>query len=97
VTNGKTADGAPAWKCQTLRRLTRGASGRPSRGRTGEPHRKYVGDKCERCGFEPEDLCQLEVHHLNGIHRDNRPENLQTLCANCHVLTYRHRGRKRAA
>lgn len=27
---------------------------------------------------------QLEVDHINGIHTDNRPENLQTLCSNCH-------------
>lgn len=27
---------------------------------------------------------QLEVDHINGIHTDNRPENLQTLCRNCH-------------
>lgn len=53
-----------------------------------KPHRKHLKDSCERCGFIPERLCQLDVHHLNGDHSDNRPENLQTLCANCHRLTY---------
>ena len=29
----------------------------------------------------------LQVHHINGDHYDNRIENLQLLCPNCHVLT----------
>ncbi len=28
----------------------------------------------------------MDVHHVNGNHSDNRLENLQTLCANCHRL-----------
>lgn len=52
-------------------------------------HRKYVEDKCDRCGFEPENICQLDVHHVDGNHQNNDPENLRTLCANCHRL-YTH-------
>jgi 5-methylcytosine-specific restriction endonuclease McrA len=48
---------------------------------------------CERCGFVPEHRCQLDVNHKNGDHSDNRPENLETLCSNCHrLVTQAQRG-----
>jgi hypothetical protein len=50
------------------------------------PYQKYKGEQCEFCGFIPIHTCQLDVDHKNGDKRDNRPENLQTLCANCHRL-----------
>ena len=37
----------------------------------------------------------LELHHLNGDNRDNRLENLQLLCPNCHALTESYRGRNK--
>ena len=33
----------------------------------------------------------LELHHINGVHSDNRIENLQLLCPNCHALTDNYR------
>ena len=49
------------------------------------------GDKCEACGWaEPNPTTGkivIEVHHINGDWRDNRPENLKLLCPNCHSLT----------
>lgn len=36
------------------------------------------GTVCERCGFEPEDLCQLGTNHTE--------DGDQTLCANCQRL-----------
>ena len=46
--------------------------------------------KCEKCGnegvWEGEGLV-LELHHINGNHYDNRLENLQILCPNCHSQT----------
>ena len=51
--------------------------------------------RCEQCGF---DVWQgqpipLEIHHINGINTDNRLDNLQLLCPNCHALTKNYRGR----
>lgn len=45
--------------------------------------------KCELCGYTE----NLELHHINGNHYDNRLENLQILCPNCHAKTDNYRGR----
>lgn len=57
--------------------------------------RKYLFDKhsncCELCGWSQLNLytksIPLEVHHKDGNYANNRPENLQLLCPNCHSLT----------
>ena len=38
---------------------------------------------------------KLELHHINGNHNDNRLENLQLLCPNCHSYTDTYRGRNK--
>lgn len=51
--------------------------------------------KCEKCGitdWNGEEIV-LELHHINGDHFDNRLENLQILCPNCHSQTPTHRGK----
>lgn len=50
------------------------------------PHRKTMQDFCQKCGFIPENMCQLDVDHIDGNHKNNKKDNLQTLCANCHRL-----------
>lgn len=51
--------------------------------------------KCELCGgVEWQGFkIPLELHHTNGNHSDNRIENLQLLCPNCHALTDNYRGK----
>lgn len=51
--------------------------------------------KCEKCGitnWNGKEIV-LELHHINGNHFDNRLENLQILCPNCHSQTPTHRGK----
>jgi 5-methylcytosine-specific restriction endonuclease McrA len=47
---------------------------------------KHKKPHCEACGFVALHRSQLDVDHIDGNHYNNDPENLQTLCANCHRL-----------
>jgi len=64
--------------------------------RLREKYKRMSGkDYCERCGLsmwlgKP---IPLEIHHVNGNNLDNRLENLQLLCPNCHALTSNYRGK----
>jgi 5-methylcytosine-specific restriction endonuclease McrA len=56
-------------------------------------------DRCEECGLtgwrgRP---LSMALHHINGDGRDNRLENLQLLCPNCHSQTANFSGRNRGA
>lgn len=52
---------------------------------------KYMnlGNKCCICGLSEwmGKPITLQLHHINGDNRDNRIENLQLLCPNCHSQT----------
>jgi len=50
------------------------------------PYLKYRDSKCRRCGFIPENNCQLTVDHIDKNRKNNNVDNLQTLCHNCHNL-----------
>lgn len=43
-------------------------------------------DFCEICGFIAIHSCQLDIDHIDGNHKNNSENNLQTICANCHRL-----------
>ena len=56
-------------------------------------------NKCAICGNEGIWLNQplsLQLDHINGVHNDNRIENLRILCPNCHTQTETY-GSKRGA
>ena len=47
--------------------------------------------KCQLCGWGERNLSTntipLEIHHIDGDYTNNKEENLQLLCPNCHSLT----------
>lgn len=47
--------------------------------------------KCELCGWGQinpySGLLPLQLHHIDGNYKNNKIENLQILCPNCHSLT----------
>lgn len=45
--------------------------------------------QCEKCGINSwmGNIISLQIHHINGNRYDNRLENLQVLCPNCHSQT----------
>lgn len=52
--------------------------------------RKY-NNSCQICGWNQVNKftgnVPLEVHHIDGDYTNNKEENLQLLCPNCHSLT----------
>lgn len=52
--------------------------------------------KCSICGWRERNpftgKIPLEVEHIDGNYKNNRPENLTLLCPNCHSMTKTYRG-----
>jgi len=64
------------------------------------PYRKHRKEYCEnrdgrlgfKCNYKIRFSGQLQVDHINGKPIDDRPKNLQTLCANCHIFKTFNKG-----
>jgi len=66
--------------------------------RLRERYKKATGiTHCEKCGLSVWQGAPipLEIHHINGTNTDNRFDNLQLLCPNCHAQTNNYRGRSK--
>ena len=52
--------------------------------------------QCEKCGRSTwnNKSIPIELHHINGNHKDNSLDNLQILCPNCHHQTENFRNNK---
>lgn len=71
------------WKCASPSRV----NNRSRKHRTIPSVRARLDTlTCEFCSLVVVDRRLLEVDHINGDHYDDRPENLQILCCNCHRL-----------
>lgn len=48
-------------------------------------------NKCQRCGWSEQNPTTgeipLDIHHKDGDFTNNKEENLEVLCPNCHSLT----------
>ena len=66
--------------------------------------REKFNNKCCLCGWDKINYTTgqspLEVHHKDGDYKNNKEDNLELLCPNCHSLTntyknaLRHQGRQ---
>lgn len=57
----------------------------------------YLEYKCNICGIYEwlNQPISLQLDHINGVHSDNRLENLRFLCPNCHSQTPTYAGRNK--
>jgi hypothetical protein len=60
---------------------------------------KKCGFQCQSCKLTTWMGCDitLELHHRDGNRTNNKIENIELLCCNCHALTHNWRNRKLVA
>ena len=58
--------------------------------------REKFNNKCSKCGWSKTNTytnkVPLEVHHKDGNYLNNKEDNLELLCPNCHALTETYKG-----
>lgn len=54
----------------------------------GESYIKFRKDYCERCGLAK----RAQAHHIDHDRKNNKEENITTLCYKCHTIEHRDRG-----
>ena len=58
--------------------------------------REKFDSKCSKCGWNEVNSytgkIPLEVEHIDGNFRNNKEENLDLICPNCHSLTSTYKG-----
>ena len=59
-------------------------------------YKEHICEKCLGTEWFGEKI-PLELHHINGNRFDNRIENIQFLCPNCHALTDNYRAKNMSA
>ncbi len=75
-------------------------SGMRGKYQISENIRRYLyekhNSKCSRCGWGVvnsfTNIIPLEIEHIDGNYLNNRPENLDLICPNCHALTATYKG-----
>lgn len=56
--------------------------------------KKHECEMCKNTLWNGKEI-SLELHHVNGNKNDNRLNNLQILCANCHAQTDNYSGKNK--
>lgn len=84
--NGVTKIGIQKWAklCTTCHRIK-------YKTHPGQEYKRNKSNICEICGFIAKDPCQIDIHHIDGDHKNNKKENIQELCVNCHRLITRYK------
>lgn len=81
---------------QYIKRWKKGQEkGRSGVGGTSAHIRRYLFEKnknaCQKCGWSETNLTTgkipLTVNHIDGHWKNNKEENLELICPNCHSLT----------
>lgn len=73
--------------CFALARLTKVITPRQDRNLRAKLLQRGLINICERCGFNISSI--LQIHHRDKNHSNNKMDNLEILCPNCHALEHR--------